>query len=191
MADVRAAFGDPIKEIDVATWGFKRMHFGDEKNATIWIYLFASGSAFGANSKNLEVDFDKTGTVSDYFYNSTYGEDKIKNLKDSELKDFDIFEAKKKIIPHKTERSEVLAFLGPHYREIIINKPGTKDRWFYHYKEESKDEKITIGRTWIGPIEVNAVYKKDIAIDFNENNIVAGVRGESSFPADKDKFFTK
>ena len=194
MDEVRSLLGNPYNEIDVATWGFKRMHFGDEKTTTIWNYIYASGSILGASSKILIVDFDNEGKVTNYSFNSNFGKDKTQTPKETDRKDFDIFLAKKKIISKKTTQAEVLSLLGNNYKEVSINKPGTKVRWTYVYTKQSKDEKVLVPISSVFSshnVEVNKVYEKNLSIDFNANEIVIDVRGESTFPEDKDKFFTK
>jgi|GEM_PF-2735439 len=191
MGEARAALGDPLREVDVTKLDKKEMHFGDEKVTTTWLYLYASGSALGANSKVLAVDFDRDGTVADYSYSSTYSDDKIDLPKDWGKNNFNIFEAREKIIPGKTTREEVLSLLGNYARVMTIRKPGAKVRWVYFYKEKSKDEKIVVGRTIFGNKEIEKEYTKHVSIDFNLRDIVMDIRGNSSFPADKDKFFTK
>jgi hypothetical protein len=191
MSEARAALGDPLREVDATKLDVKNMHFGDEKITTIWIYLYASGSALAANSKVLEVDFDRDGIVFDYSYSSTYSDDKIELPKDWGKNNFDIFAAKEKIVLGKTTREGVLSILGNYARTMTIRKPGIKDRWVYFYKEKSKDEKIVVGRTLFGNEEIEKEYTKHLSIDFNPQDIVVNIRGESSFPADKDKFFTK
>jgi hypothetical protein len=191
MSEARAALGDPLREVDMTKFDVKRMHFGDEKTTTTWIYLYASGSALAANSRVLTVDFDHDGVVADYSYTSTYGEDKIDLPKDWGKNNFDIFMARKEIIPGKTTREEVLSLLGNYARVMTIRKPGVKDRWVYFYEEKSKDEKIVVARTLFGNEEIEKEYSKHVSIDFNPRDIVVDIRGGSSFPADKDKFFTK
>lgn len=194
MSDVRSLLGDPYAEIDTATWGYKRMHFGDEKIATIWAYVYASGSILGTSAKDLTIDFDKDGKVVDYSFSNTFDGNKTKEPKESERKDFDIFLVRKKIIPRKTTQSEVLSLLGDKYQETTINKPGTKERWIYLYEKKSTDEKVVLPVSTIFSsqnVQVDKIYEKSVFIDFNSNGIVSGVRGESDFPADKDKFFTK
>ncbi len=190
MSEVRSMFGDPMAEIDVATWGFKRVHFGDENTATIWRYVYSSGSVVEVHMKYLEVDFDGNGIVSDYDFSSDYNEDKTQEPDKKQRKDFDIFAAKNNIIPHKTDQTQVLSLLGPIHRVLTINKPDVKERWTYSYERKSTDEKVAVP-TSAGVVRTNRYYAKGVAIDFNEKGIVVDISGESDFPEDKDKFFTK
>ncbi len=194
MSEARALLGNPLLEIDVATWGYKRMHFGDESTATLWKYIYASGSILGSNVKTLEVEFNKDGVVSDYYFTSSFNEDKINEPKNSEERDFDIFLAKDQIIPGKTNQMEVLTLLGKARREMSINKPGTHVRWIYDYQHKSNDEKVNVPVSTAFStqnVEINKYYGKFLFIDFNQDGKVVDIRGESDFPADKDKFFTK
>ena len=190
MAEARQALGSPVHEIDVATWGEKRFHFGDEKDTTIWLYLYASGSALDVHARSMEVDFDKDGRVDNYNYYSTYGEDKVPQVEDKDLVNFDIFEAKKKIIRHKTTQDDLLGMFGKPQRQLTIKKPGVQQRWIYFYKEKSETDKVTLSSGLIDR-SYNVVYQKNVCVDLDQDGVVADVRGESDFPSDKDRYFTK
>lgn len=187
MAEVRALFGNPLTEIDVDSWGYKRMHFGDEETKTIWRYSYAIGTIGYAQGKFLQVDFDQAGRVSDYYYSSDFGKEKTE---EPEKKDFDIFQAKEGIVPGKTKKTDVISLLGDNYRMISIDKPGTAERWHYGFTGKSKDEKVSVG-TSAGAVNINKIYGKSLDIDFDSNGSVVDIRGESDFPADKDRFFTE
>lgn len=184
MSDVRSLFGNPSVEIDVDTWDYKRMHFGDEETETIWRYTYASGTIVSAKAKFLQIEFDKDGRVSDYYYSSDFMEDKTEEPE--EKIDFDIFLAMEKIIPGKTNKAEVLNMLGNNYRIIKIKKPDTYERWHYGYTSKSETEKSSFGS-----VEIDKIYGKSLDIDFDFNEVVIDIRGESDFPEDKDRFFTK
>ncbi len=190
MAEARETLGSPVKEIDTKTLTEKRVHFGDEKIVTTWVYLYASGSALGANAKTLEVDFDKTGRVEDYFYTSTYGKDGIPKLEDKNLRNFDFLEAKDKIIRQRTTKDELVKMFGQPEREMKVSKPGAENRWLYFYREKSKTDKVTVSSGIIDR-SYNVTYKKRIVVDMNEEGVVQDVRGETDFPSDKDRYFTK
>ncbi len=190
-SDVRSILGNPYTEIDVTALKNKRMHFGDETATTMWLYIYADGSALGASSKSIAVEFDANGRVVNYNFDSSYGDDKIKEPKKEEWKDFDIYMAKEKIARGKTTQLEVISLLGDKYREVAINKPDTKVRWVYFYQSKSPDEKITVSHHWWGNVEVNKTYLKVLNLDFNDKGTVIDLRGESNFPNDLDKFLTK
>ena len=190
MSEARAVLGNPYREFDMTTSDLKTMHFGDEKDVTLWVYVYGSGSVLGGNTKMLRVMFDKNGIVSDYCDTSNFSEDKTNDVKDSDEKDFDIFQARKMIVPKKTTQDQVTALLGSVYRLMLINKPETKERWIYIYTKKSTDEFVEVP-TSSGMVNVAKFYEKDFFIDFNDKGIVSAVRGNSDFPADKDKFFTK
>ncbi len=187
MNEVRALLGNPLAEIDVATRGYKRMHFGDETTATIWRYLYAAGSVLGANSKFIQIEFDDEGKVADYSFTSSFAKDKMLVPKDNE-RDFDIFLARKKIIPQKTTQAQVSGLLGKSTKEVMINKPGTKIRWVYDYTKEIDHKGDMVTPNLLGNKEI---FGKNLSIDFNAEGIVTDIRGESDFPEDKDKFFVK
>lgn len=186
MSEVRSQFGSPTTEIDVATWDYKRMHFGDETTRTIWRYLYAKGTIGSARSKFLQVDFDESGRVADYYYSSSFKGDKTES---AAKRDFDIFLAKERIVEGTTSKPEVLSLLGDSYRVIPINKPGTAERWHYGFSAKSADETTTM-HTSAGAVTIDKIYGKSLDIDFDSRGIVCDIRGESDFPADKDRFFT-
>lgn len=189
MAEARQLFGYPVTEIDVATWGYKRAHFGDEDAVTIWRYLYAKGTVGSAKARTLQIEFDKNGRVSDYYPSSSFEED---NLPDPKGKDFDIFKAQEDIVPGKTTKKQVLSLLGSGYRKIAINKPGTAERWHYGFTEKSEVEKQVAGQLTSGaPIVITKIYGKGLDVDFDKRGAVVHLRGESDFPRDKDRFFTK
>lgn len=184
MAEVESWFGKPLVVIDVPNWKYRRAHFGDEKAVTIWRYVFAIGTIGYAQGKSLQVEFDRTGTVSDYYYDG----DGTPGPK--ETKDFDFFRAKATIVPGTTTQAEVLTVLGDNYRKIPMRKPSTHERWHYGHTQKAKDAKTG---TWtsLGPVEINKIYGKSLAVDFDAKGIVIDVRGESDFPEDKEKVYAR
>lgn len=186
--DVRAWFGAPYTRIDVPTWEYKRMHFGDEQAHTIWRYIYAKGTIASAQGKSLQVEFDKDGIVTDYYYSSDFGKDKTDEPKVK--KDFNIFLAREKVLINRTTKAQVLSLLGNNYRVININKPNVYERWHYGYTGKSKHEKITAA-TSLGEVEIKKIYGKSLDIDFDINGVVVDIRGESDFPQDTDRFFAQ
>lgn len=170
MPEVRSLFGSPTREIHVATWtGRPGVHFGDETTATIWRYVHGS-----AQARSLQIDFDKEGKVVDYYYSSDFAVDKTA---EPVKQDFNIFQAKEKIVAGKTAKAEVVSLLGNNYRLIPINKPNTSERWHYGFTDKCP-KKMSDGSVW------NKTCGKSLDIDFDSQGMVADVRGESDFPGD-------
>lgn len=173
MADVRAMLGNPRVVIDVATWDCKRMHFGDENAKTFWRYYYARATIGGARVRFLQVDFDEREGVTDYYFSSSFQNDKTT---EPEERDFDILLAKEQIVPGKTAQAEVLKLLGDNYAVVNVNKPGTSERWYYLFTRQSGEKQTGSG--------VEKTYVKSLRIDFDKNGTVAHIRGASDFPAD-------
>ncbi len=181
MAEARSLFGNPVAEFNTPLREADFMVFGKDKYEKMWRYIYTS-TAGGTKSKELLLYFDKKGILSDYYYSSDYKEDNIEKVNEN----FDIFLVKDKVIPGKTNKALVKVLLGEIHKEVDINKPGVTERWSYQFVTTSKEETVTYGT-----ITIPKPYVKSAHIDFNSSGIVVHAQGESTFPEDKEKFFTE
>jgi outer membrane protein assembly factor BamE (lipoprotein component of BamABCDE complex) len=146
------------------------IHFGDTDTVVILRYESAHADLFSQNGAYLEADFNGSGMLVDYQY--------IDGGKTKDA-DFNILNARNRIVPGKSTKADVAALLGANYTVLPFNNPGVAQRWYFAHSESSQTETCVIAG-----VSVPKTYVKSLFVDFDAAGIVQHVRGKSDFPRD-------
>ena len=151
----------------------KRVFFGGDPVESIWVYQRVTVAVFDHSDMQREVlwlEFDAGGTLRELHYGSPF-EDDNPSFRYAHFDEFDLLMARDRIVPGTATRGSVLELLGPSSRVMHVPKRGVKER--LRYETASRVGGVT--------------YVKSMDIDVAADDSVLSVKGESSFPADRER----